>query len=172
MVNKSCGCSCNNGCCPPKPERKLITIDFLYLDLSICERCQGTEGSLEDALSDTSAVLKAAGYDVVVNKVNIITKSLAEEYEFVSSPTIRVNGKDIAQDLKESLCEDCGDLCGDNVDCRVWIYEGVEYNQPPKAMIVNAILKEIYGGVKNAQQKSKYVLPENLNKYFKALDNK
>ncbi|MGI5906380.1 MAG: hypothetical protein ACOX85_09015 [Candidatus Pararuminococcus gallinarum] len=22
-------------------------------------------------------------------------------------------------ELRESICEDCGDLCGDNVDCRV-----------------------------------------------------
>jgi hypothetical protein len=48
-------------------------------------------------------------------------------------------------EAKESLCESCGDLCGDEVDCRVWIYNGKEYNVPPKAMIIDAILREIYG---------------------------
>lgn len=172
MENKSCGCSCKNGCCPPKQEKKLIKIDFMYLDLSICERCQGTEGSLEEALSDTTAVLKSAGYEVSVNKININSKELAIKYKFVSSPTIRVNGKDIAPDVKESLCEDCGDLCGDSVDCRVWIYEGNEYNQPPKALIVNAILKEIYAPDNSVSIVNEvYKLPHNLELFFKGKKN-
>jgi len=53
--------------------------------------------------------------------VNITTKELAIQYQFISSPTIRVNGNDIVVELRESVCEDYGDLCGDNVDCRVWV---------------------------------------------------
>ena len=72
-------------------------------------------------------VLHAAGYEVKVNKVNIATKELAIQHQFISSPTIRVSGNDIAVELRESLFEDCETLCGDNVDCRVWVYNGVEY---------------------------------------------
>ncbi len=46
---------------------------------------------------------------------------------------------------KESKCESCGDLCGDDVDCRIWLYQGKEYTSPPPAMIVDAILREVYG---------------------------
>ncbi len=160
-----CSCGCTSDCCEPIKENKKINIDFLYLDLSICERCQGTDNSLDEAIKDVSAVLKAAGYDIAVNKVHIATKELAIKYEFISSPTIRINGKDVALELKESNCKDCGDLCGDDVDCRVWIYEGKEYTSPPKEMIVNAILKEIYNPIAEIK-KQDYKLPDNLNTFF------
>ena len=151
--------------------KRKITIDFLYLDLSVCERCQGTESSLDQALEEVSGVLKSAGFDVVVNKINVISEELALRTHFVSSPTIRVNGRDIASELKESCCEECGDLCGDSVECRVWIYEGKEYTEPPKAMIVNAILKEVYGGNQEDSPEGEYVLPENLKTFFDGLKN-
>jgi glutaredoxin len=173
-------CSENSSCCgAAKPNqtagqtKKKLTIDFLYLDLSVCERCQEAEDNLDKAVAEVSAVLKSAGYEVHVSKVNIASKELAVKYEFISSPTIRVNGKDIALDFKESLCQECGDLCGDQVECRVWVYEGAEYNEPPKEMIVNAILKEVYGGKKTkVQLKKQYTLPENLKVFFDGLDKR
>ena len=54
---------------------------------------------------------------------------------------ISINGHNIQIDIKESLCESCGDLCGDTVDCRVWIYQGREYTVPPKSMIIDCIQK-------------------------------
>lgn len=173
-TKNSC-CSCGPGCCGPAKqgltETKDFVIDFLYLDLNVCSRCQGTDKVLDEAVSDVFGVLKAAGYDVVVNKINITTMELAIQHEFVSSPTIRVNGYDIDVDVKETLCESCGDLCGDNVDCRVWTYKGVEYNTPPKALIVDALLREAYGSpVRPA--KTDYVLPHNLEVYFEAMQRK
>lgn len=161
----TCSCGCTSDCCKPTQENKKINIDFLYLDLSVCQRCQGTEDSLDGAIEDVSAVLKAAGYDITVNKIHISTKELAIKYEFISSPTIRINGKDIALELKESNCKDCGDLCGDDVDCRVWIYEDKEYASPPKEMIVNAILREVYNPGHDAE-KNEYKMPENLETFF------
>lgn len=111
-------CCSSDNCCQPQP-KKPINIDFLYLDTTVCGRCQDTEKALDEAVSSVAVVLNAAGYEVKVNKVNIATKELAIKYQFISSPTIRVNGNDIAVELRESLCEDCGTLCGDNVDCRV-----------------------------------------------------
>ncbi|NMC56742.1 MAG: DUF2703 domain-containing protein [Eubacteriaceae bacterium] len=162
-----CSCGCSNDCCKPAYENKKIKIDFLYLDLDVCERCQSTDDSLGQAIGDVSAVLKAAGYDITVNKIHIATKELAMKYEFISSPTIRINGKDIALELKESNCKDCGDLCGDSVDCRVWVYEGSEYTSPPKEMIINAILREVYNPGSYGK-KEEYKMPENLEIFFKA----
>lgn len=181
MKNKSSeGCSCGSGCCEPKQVKKQIHIDFLYLDLTLCERCQGTEKNLEEAIQEVSEVLKAAGYEIMLNKVNVNTEELAEKYEFLSSPTIRINGKDIDLEVKETCCKECGDLCGDNVDCRVWEYEGVEYNEPPKAMIINAILKEVYGGASTGAQaayttpvkKKLYSLPSNLKVFYEGVEGK
>ncbi|MGI6193369.1 MAG: DUF2703 domain-containing protein [Christensenellales bacterium] len=148
---------------------KAVRVDFLYLDTTICGRCQGTEKSLDDALSEVSEALRAEGYEVTVNKVNIATRDLAIRHRFVSSPTIRVNGKDIAVELKESLCEDCGALCGDNVDCRVWVYNGVEYTTPPKELIVEAILREAHAAApKEEAEDGPFQLPENLERFFEA----
>lgn len=165
---KTSGC-CGGGCdcSSPAAEKKTLNIDFLYLDLSVCERCQGTESSLDEAIRAVSAVLNAAGYEISTNKVNITSKDLAIQYEFVSSPTIRINGNDIAMDVNESACKECGDLCGDSVDCRVWNYEGVEYTEPPKELIINAILKEVYStDAPKSSEKDSYVLPQNLEVFF------
>ncbi len=143
---------------------KEVTIDFLYLDLNTCERCVSTDSALNEALAILSGVFRVLDYSVTVNKVNITSKELAEQHRFISSPTIRVNGLDICQEVKESDCGDCGDLCGDSVDCRVFTYEGKDYEQPPAAMIVDGILHILYGNP--ASEERLYALPDNLNNYF------
>ncbi|MCX7614289.1 MAG: DUF2703 domain-containing protein [Clostridiales bacterium] len=166
-MDHSCGCCGSSGCCENNTAKKKLLIDFLYLDLGICTRCQGTEKNLDEAVFEVSAVLKAAGYDVIVNKVHITSKELANRYRFVSSPTIRINGIDIDLELKETNCEECGDLCGDTVDCRVWTYNGMEYTLPPKELIINAILKEVYSEKKAVKEdKNEYTLPNNLEVFF------
>lgn len=167
MTDQNEDCCKGSGCCCSAPVQKIITVDFLYLDLSVCERCRGTDSNLDDAISDVSSVLTAAGYNVVVNKVNIHSAALAEKHAFLSSPTIRINGRDIEVAVRESNCSDCGDLCGDSVDCRVFTYEGNDYDSPPKAMIVNAILREVYGSkAEPSKPADPYVLPENLRMFF------
>lgn len=166
-MTKGC-CSCDSDCCGNEEKRKVI-IEFLYLDLSVCERCQGTENSLEMAVEEVSGILKAAGFELIVNKTNINTEELAIKHQFISSPTIRVNGRDIDLSGKETNCKDCGDLCGDDVDCRVWEYEGREYDVPPKALIINAILKEVYSSKDRATEQGQYELPENLKRFFRGI---
>lgn len=162
-----CCCSPNN-CCGQRLPKKVINIDFLYLDTTVCRRCQDTEKALDEAVSTVATVLGAAGYEVNVNKVNITTKELAIQYQFVSSPTIRVNGKDIAVELREANCEDCGELCGDSVDCRIWVYNGVEYTAPPKELIIDSILREVYGTQHEEPERKPYQLPKNLETFFLA----
>lgn len=163
-------CRSSDNCCgqPKNP----VNIDFLYLDTTVCNRCQDTEKALDEAAASVAVVLNAAGYEVKVNKVNITTRGLAIQYQFVSSPTIRVNGNDIAVELRETVCEDCGELCCDAVDCRVWVYNGVEYTAPPKELIMDAILREVYNTKQAEPEQEPYQLPENLEKYFAGKDRK
>ena len=162
-------CCCSSGnCCGTLQPEKPVAIDFLYLDTTVCGRCQDTETALDEAVFSVAVVLDAAGYAVMVNKVNIATRELAIHHRLVSSPTIRVNGNDIAVELCESACEDCGELCGDTVDCRVWAYNGAEYSVPPKELIVNAILREVYNPTQGAPEREPYQPPENLETYFVA----
>jgi hypothetical protein len=161
----ACGGSVNERCASNNEKKKII-IDFLYLDLSICERCKGTESNFDEAVKDVSGVIKAAGYDMIVNKIHIDTIELARKYELISSPTIRINGRDISCEVKESACEECGQLCGEGVDCRVWEHEGEEYVSPPKTMIIDEILNEIFTDRSCQEEKKEYRMPKNLELFF------
>lgn len=175
IISGGC-CSCGTDCCggeaPKEVNRRRVVIDFLYLDLSVCEWCKGTDKSLEEALTDVSGVLRASGYEVVVNKINVTSEELAIKHKFLSSPTIRVNGRDIQMEVNERLCDSCGDLCGDNVDCRVWVYRGEEYTVPPKALIIESILKSVYGEKTEFSEETEYKLPENLRKFYTSMNKK
>ena len=149
------------------PEK--LRIEFLFLDLTTCTRCLGADRGLETALDVVRDVLDAAGVEVEVNKVLVASDEQARELRFVSSPTIRVDGRDVALELRESSCgsEACTDGCGDHIACRVWVYRGEEYTEPPVAMIVDAILKRVYGDApQGAPEPGGYELPENLARFY------
>ena len=150
-------------------QTKLLQIDFLYLDLNTCERCKTTDEALAEALSALSGALHLLGYTINVRKINMETKALAEKHRFLSSPTIRVNGRDICAEVKESDCADCGDLCGSSVNCRVFLYEGREYDQPSATMIADGILRALYGKV--LPEAKAYILPDNLNLFFSSRES-
>lgn len=147
-----------------------LQIDFLFLDLTTCGRCLGTEDSLDSALEAVRAVLDTTGIEVEVNKVLVESAEQARVLRFVSSPTIRVDGHDIAPELRESSCESCScsDGCGEQIACRVWVYRGEEHTARPVAMVADAILREVYGGMHslNAFEAKPYELPENLARFF------
>jgi Domain of unknown function (DUF2703) len=147
-----------------------LRIEFLFLDLTTCTRCRGTDRSLEVALQVVGDLLAAASIEVVVEKIHVESAEQARALRFLSSPTIRVNDRDVALELRESSCgsEACTDGCGDSIACRVWVHRGREYTEPPVEMIVDAILREVYAeqdvGVKAQEQA--YELPENLERFF------
>jgi Domain of unknown function (DUF2703) len=146
-----------------------LRIDFLFLDLTTCTRCLGADRSLESALGVVREVLEATGVKVEVNKVLVESEERARAQRFVSSPTIRVDGHDVALELRESSCgsEACTDGCGDQIACRVWVHRGREYTEPPVAMIVDAILGHVYGASARARLEAEaYELPANLARFF------
>ena len=136
-------------------EIKKLKIDFLYLDLSTCERCGVTDKVLDDALNELKPELK--GVKVVVKKTKIKSDEEARKYDFVRSPTIRINGVDIEKiltgelDVKDNYCESCASVCGDfcsestggGTQCRTVEYKGKTYEAVPKEMIKEAIKKEL-----------------------------
>ena len=146
-----------------------LGIDFLYLDLETCTRCRSTDANLETALAEVGRVLEAAGVEISVRKTLVASEEQARMLGFVSSPTIRVNGADIALELRESSCAECGEACAcdGTIDCRVWVWQGQEHTEAPTAMIVDAILREVYGGAKRATAPSPAeAVPENLARFF------
>lgn len=152
-----------------RPSHQPLVIEFLYLDLTRCTRCRDTDRHLEEALSSVRAVLQAAGREIDVKKIHTQSEGQARELGFVSSPTIRVDGRDIAIDLKESECTSCGGVCGEEgIACRVWNFHGTDYDAAPAAMIVDAVLREIYGGSPRPVTPTPAPMSENLARFFAA----
>lgn len=64
-----------------------------------------TDSSLGEAVAEVAGVLRATGVEVKVEKILVQSKEQARELGFISSPTIRLNGRNIQFEVKESLCE-------------------------------------------------------------------
>lgn len=113
------------------------------------------------------------GIELRYRQVVVQTAEEAKKYGLLTSPTIRLNGRDIAQDIRESLCESCGDLTDNNtkVDCREWHYRGKVYPAAPLPLLLESIM----GAMVKIDETTPVVpssfdeLPENLQRYF---DNK
>ena len=150
-------------------QTRKIEIDFMYIDLEICTRCRGTDENLDAALQAVQGVLESTGAEVTVRKTLVDSETKALELGFVSSPTIRVNGRDIALELRESNCQSCGEACAceGQIDCRVWVFQGTEHTAAPVPMIVDAILSAVYGSKEDMPtQPVAAPVPENLKRFF------
>ena len=176
--NKGCNASrgCSSKAAPPalessysQPGRKQIEIEFLYLDRDVCAPCRGTENNIEEALAEVSGVLRATGAEVSLKKTLVQSFEQAISLGFFSSPTVRVGGRDLQFQVQESHCATCSLLSGTSTDCRVWTYQGREFQAAPKALIIEAVLGEVFGAKAGP---AKVVAPqgalENLRRFFEA----
>lgn len=165
---------CSTGCCRTSPEAtaptRRVPVEFLYLDLSTCGRCQGTERRLDEAVAEIRPLLQTAGIELDVRKIHVATERQARELGLLTSPTIRVMGRDVQIDFKESACGECGDLADCDVDCRVWTWQGKDYAVPPKEMLADALLRAVYGdgGSRPTAAPPIGEIPENLERFFRA----
>jgi hypothetical protein len=149
---------------------KKVNIDYLYLDVTVCTRCQGSDLNLEDAVETLKSKFPNHGFNL--NKIHIDTIDLALKEKFVSSPTIRVDGKDLPIEFKENNCDSCGDFCGDSVDCRIWVHNGEEFESAPTDMLVDLVSNYVNEKINLNPIQSNYSVPENIIHFFSARLNK
>ena len=151
----------------------VLNIELVVIDLSVCARCVPTGDQLQKAVRLLTPVAEALGIELKYQAIIVQSAAEAKQHALLSSPTIRINGRDIAQDIRESACESCGDLTGNNtlVDCREWHYAGKVYSSAPLPLLLEAIM----GSMLNINKEPPVTpapleeLPENLKSYF---DNK
>lgn len=144
-----------------------LEIELLALDLATCTRCTGTLENIEKALQAVRGAMEATGTTVVLRKTVIDSLEAAREHRFVSSPTIRVGGRDIVFETRESPCESCSDLCGcsEGTSCRVWSYQGAEHTEAPVGLVVEALLREL-AGEGGGPAPTDDEIPDNLRRFF------
>ena len=128
-------------------ERGPVEVDFHFLDREVCGRCRDTDANLDAALEVLQPVAELLGVGMTVRKTKIESVEQARELDFVSSPTIRIGGADIAPQIEESVCEPCGDLCGCGEDfrCRIWRWRGEVHRAAPAGLIAEAVLQSLLG---------------------------
>ena len=135
------------------------------MDLSSCDRCIGTDQILDEVVGQLKPVLEMAGYIISYEKILIENEEMARVHRFESSPTIRIKGSDI-MDVKESNCGCCSDISGTYMECRVFEFEGNDFEVPPHRMLVEAIMAAIFAQKEDNKLEHEYVVPENLKNFF------
>lgn len=148
-----------------------VDIELLALDLASCTRCVGTLANIEEAIGRLRPVLDATDTTVRLRRTLIESEEQARQHRFETSPTIRVNGRDIAFETRESRCDSCTDLCGceEGTDCRVWLYHGQEYTEAPIGLVIEAVLHGIVDDTSLSAPSSPVAsesVPENLRRFF------
>lgn len=121
---------------------KTLTIELLALDLTVCDRCGGTLANLREALRAVRPALRELDIEPSLKEVLVASEEDAERLRFVSSPTIRIDGRDVTGMVRESVCGACTEVSGaeEDVECRIWPWRGKTYDAAPVGQIVEAIL--------------------------------
>ncbi|OLP18485.1 hypothetical protein BST81_10370 [Leptolyngbya sp. 'hensonii'] len=148
---------------------RTLNIELLALDLSTCSRCTGSLSNLEQAIATVQQVLVSTGTVIQFQKILVESEAQAKQLQFVSSPTIRVNGRDIILETTESRCGDCSEISGSQAGtaCRTWLYQGNSYTEAPVGLIVDAILRETYQNEAPVPVVSSPIaVPQNLQQFF------
>ncbi len=154
----------------PPPLPRTLHVELLALDLSACGRCAGTGAHLDEAVAQVAGRLRMEGISLDVTKTLILSEEQAIRSRFVSSPTLRIEGHDIALEHRESDCADCGSLCGcdGGVACRVWVWQGREHLEAPVPLIAEALLDAAHAPMgTEPEPEGPFHLPENLRRFFR-----
>jgi len=150
--------------------KRNLNVDLLVIDLNTCKRCVPTGEQLKEAVKLLAPVAEVLDIDLHYREFVVKNPEDAKKLGLLSSPTIRLDGRDIAQDIRESECESCGDLTDNNtrVDCREWHYRGQVYPAAPTAMLVESIMAAMLDvEAPSVDIEALEALPENLDRYFK-----
>ena len=150
------------------PEK--LRIDFLFLDLTTCTRCLGADASLEAALDAVDDVLAPPASKPRSTRSGSSSREQARALRFVSSPTIRVDGATSRWSCARARAarRRAPTAAAITSPAASGCYRGQEYTEPPVAMIVDAILRRVYGPAPlRRSRRGRYELPENLRAFLR-----
>lgn len=162
-------CDCNYNAPSTTTPQRTLPVEILYIDINTCDRCQGAAAVLKDAIALLREPLELMGVRIALTESLVETAEQAAAARLVTSPSIRVAGRDIQPELRESDCNACGALPNQSrVDCRVWAYQGKDYTVPPPGLVIAAIMAAALDpdARLDTSADSGYALPDNLKSFF------
>ena len=69
--------------------------------LTSCGRCVGSLDNSEEAIDIARPALDVSGIQLIVRKLVVESEEQARQYKFVTSPPVRINGRDSAFETVE-----------------------------------------------------------------------
>lgn len=122
----------------------MLKIELLYiLD---CPWCLKTKKLIREVLDDLR--VRAEVEDLLID-----SEEKAKRHHFLGSPTVRISGKDVEEEVKKEPCLPCeklAELTKKTTEftkqeccfgCRIYHYQGKTYPYPPKGMLKKAVRK-------------------------------
>ncbi len=121
-----------------------MKIELFYI--MDCPWCVKTKKLIKESLEELK--VKAE-----VEEILIDSDEKAKKHNFVGSPTVRIDGKDIQEEVSKGQCLSCEELAESTKEttefvkqecrcgCRIYFFKGKQYPYPPKAMIKEVIKK-------------------------------
>ncbi len=122
----------------------MLEIQVLYI--MDCPWCMETKKLVMDCIEEL-------GVEASLEEILVDSDEKADKHNFMGSPTVRINGIDIQEEVSKGQCLPCEELaeadsettefvkqeckCG----CRTYLFRGQEYPYPPKELIKEAIKK-------------------------------
>lgn len=137
----------------PPPSRTIevpVVLELFALDTVACTPCVSAMASLHAAAVALSHELTGSGYVVATRVILLENAAHAAELGISSSPTVRVNGHDIALEVHEEACPSCSSVAGVSIDCRTYEWEGQRFDHPPVPLIVEAVHQHLASGARRA----------------------
>jgi hypothetical protein len=132
-----CDCNATTGTdSNAAPAAETLEVQFLGVEMSAatgtksCASCHTARSRLDAAIDAVRPVLDAVGVSVAVSERFVETEREARALRLTGSPMIRVGGVELKPEHR-----------GTGEDSRVWSWNGEEHTLPPRAMLVDAILR-------------------------------
>jgi hypothetical protein len=125
-----------------------VVLELFALDSTVCTPCVSAMASMHAAAAALSHELTGDGYVVATRVVLLENTAHATELGISSSPTVRVNGHDIALDVHEGACPTCSSLVGVSIDCRTYEWDGQRFDHPPVPLVVEAVHQHLAAGAR------------------------
>jgi hypothetical protein len=134
---------------PPSPTIDVpVVLELFALDTAACTPCVSAMACLHAAAAALSHELTGSGYIVATRVILLENPAHAAELGICSSPTVRVDGHDIALAVHEEACPNCSSVAGVSIDCRTYEWDGQRFDHPPVPLILDAVHQHLVSGAR------------------------